>query len=398
VAKSKRASLLEHIAIITDPRLERSRLHSLQDVVVIALCGMICGADDWVSIEQFGKAKESWFRTFLDLPHGIPSHDTFGRIFAALDPEAFAQFFAAWVRDVAELTEGQVVAIDGKTIRRSFDRAGSRSAIHMVNAWATESGLSLGQVATDEKSNEITAVPRLLELLQLKGCIVTLDAMGCQKEIAGRIVSKGADYLLQVKGNQPQLHMELEAYFTQALKHDFADVPFDVHETTERGHGRRERRRTYCTKDISALSTGESWPGLKSIAMREAERENNGATSVERHYYISSLPGTDARKVARAAREHWAVENNLHWVLDIAFREDESRARLKNSAQNLSTLRQMSLNLLKSDKTAKLGVKNKRLKAGWDEPYLLRVLGINTTPPEPRRDPRKRKPRPDVNS
>lgn len=376
MVKSKRASLLEHIVIITDPRIERSRLHSLQDIVVIAICGMICGADDWVSIEEFGLAKERWFRTFLKLPNGIPSHDTFGRVFAALDPTAFANFFAAWVRDVAELTEGEVVAIDGKTIRRSFDRASSRSAIHMVNAWATETGLSLGQVATDEKSNEITAVPKLLELLHLKGCIVTLDAMGCQKEIASRIVSQGADYLLQVKGNQPQLHMELEAYFNEALKHDFANVPHDVHETSERGHGRRERRKTYCTPDISSLSTAENWPGLKSIAMREAEREQNGETSVERHYYISSMRGNDASKVARAARDHWSVENNLHWVLDIAFREDESRARMKNSAQNLSTLRQLSLNLLKSDKTAKLGVKNKRLKAGWDEPYLLRVLGI----------------------
>lgn len=375
MAKTKRTSLLEHIAIITDPRIERSKLHSIQDVIVIAVCGMICGADDWVSIEEFGQAKEPWLRTFLELPHGIPSHDTFGRIFAALDPEAFAKFFAAWVRDVADLTEGQVVAIDGKTIRRSFDRASSRSAIHMVNAWATESGLSLGQVATDEKSNEITAVPKLLELLHLKGCIVTLDAMGCQREIAERIVSKGADYLLQVKGNQPQLHMELEEYFKQALKHDFEGVAYDVYETTERGHGRRERRRTYCTKDLSALSTGDRWPGLKSIAMREAERDVNGEKSIERHYYISSMR-PNARKIARAAREHWRVENSLHWVLDVAFREDESRARMKNSAQNLSMLRQIALNLLKSDKTAKIGVKNKRLKAGWDEPYLLRVLGI----------------------
>jgi predicted transposase YbfD/YdcC len=376
VAKSSKPSLLDHIAIIPDPRIERSRLHSLQDVLVIAICGMICGADDWVAIEQFGWAKEAWFRTFLDLPHGIPSHDTFGRIFAALDPEAFAKFFAAWVHDVAELTDGQVVAIDGKTIRRSFDRAGSRSAVHMVNAWATENGLALGQVATEEKSNEITAVPKLLELLELKGCIVTLDAMGCQKEIAEKVVAKGADYLLQVKANQPQLHFELEAYFKQALAHEFAGVAHSVHETSERGHGRREVRRIYCTRDIKALSTAGDWPALRTIAMRETEREVDGKSSVERHYYISSMQRADAKKVARAARDHWHVENGLHWVLDIAFREDESRARVKNAAQNLSVLRQIALNLLKSEKTAKVGVKNKRLKAGWDEPYLLRVLGI----------------------
>jgi predicted transposase YbfD/YdcC len=375
VAKTK-PSLLAHIAIIPDPRIERSRLHSLHDVLVIAICGMICGADDWVAIEEFGWAKEAWFRTFLKLPHGIPSHDTFGRIFAALDPEAFAKFFAAWVRDVADLTEGRVVAIDGKTVRRSFDRAGSRSAIHMVNAWATENGLALGQVATEEKSNEITAVPRLLDLLQLKGCIVTLDAMGCQKEIAEKIVGKGADYVLQVKANQPQLHVELEEYFEQALAHDFAGVAHSVHETSERGHGRREVRRVYCTRDIKALSTGSDWPGLRTIAMRETEREVEGKTSTERAYYISSMRRADAKKVARAIRDHWGVENGLHWVLDIAFREDESRARVKNSAQNLSVLRQIALNLLKSEKTAKVGVKNKRLKAGWDEPYLLRVLGI----------------------
>lgn len=376
MAKTKRGSLLDHIAIIPDPRIERSKLHSLHDIMAIAICGMICGADDWVSIEEFGLAKESWFRTFLGLPNGIPSHDTFGRVFAALDPNAFAEFFAGWVRDVAELTDGEVVAIDGKTVRRSFDRANSRSAIHMVNAWATQSGLSLGQVAADEKSNEITAVPKLLDMLQLKGCIVTLDAMGCQKEIAGRIVAKGADYVLQVKGNQPQLHMELEAYFAEALKHDFVGVPHDVHETIERGHGRVETRRTYCTDDLSALTTAFEWPGLRSIAMRELVRERDGKKSVERHYNISSLRGNDASKISRASRDHWGVENNLHWVLDIAFREDESRARMKNAAQNLSTLRQLALNLLKSEKTAKIGVKNKRLKAGWDEPYLLRVLGV----------------------
>lgn len=376
MAQRRHRSLLDHIAIIPDPRIERSKRHSLQDIMAIAICGMICGADDWVSIEEFGRAKESWFRTFLDLPNGIPSHDTFGRVFAALSPDAFANFFAGWVRDIAELTDGEVVAIDGKTVRRSFDRASSRTAIHMVNAWATQSGLALGHVVTDEKSNEITAVPKLLEMLQLKGCIVTLDAMGCQKEIAGRIVAQGADYVLQVKANQPQLHMELEAYFAQALKHEFAGVPHDVHETSERAHGRRETRRTYCTSDLGALSTASEWPGLRSIVMRELEREQDGKKSVERHYCISSLRGKVAGKIARAARDHWGVENNLHWVLDIAFREDESRARMKNAAQNLATLRQLALNLLKSEKTAKIGVKNKRLKAGWDEPYLLRVLGI----------------------
>ena len=373
--RKKTASIVEHFAILVDPRIDRTKRHSLHDIIVIAICGMICGADDWVAIQEFGEAREDWFRTFLDLPSGIPSHDTFGRVFAALDPEAFSRCFAAWMRDVAELTDGEVVAIDGKTIRRSFDRASSRNAIHIVSAWAAENGVAIGQVKTDAKSNEITAIPRLLEMLHVKGCIVTIDAMGCQKEIASKILEKEADYLLGLKGNQPQLEIEVAAYFDAAIKNKFVGVPHGFHETTERGHGRVERRRVWCTTDVGALASAEAWPGLASIIRVEAERTIGGKKSVECRHFISSMKKADARKAGSAVREHWGIENKHHWILDIAFREDDSRSRVDNSAQNLATLRHIALNLLKSD-TYKLGVKNKRLKAGWDIGYLLKLLGI----------------------
>lgn len=375
MASRKNTSIVEHFSILVDPRIDRTKRHSLHDILVIAICGMICGADDWVSIQEFGEAREDWFRTFLDLPNGIPSHDTFGRVFAALDPEAFSRCFAAWMRDVAELTDGEVVAIDGKTLRRSFDRASARSPIHIVSAWAAGNGVAIGQVKTDAKSNEITAIPRLLDLLHVKGCIVTIDAMGCQKEIAAKILDKEADYLLGLKGNQPHLEIEVAAYFDAAIKNDFAGAPHGYHETSERGHGRVERRRVWCTTDVGALAMAEAWPGLGSIIRVEAERTVGGKTSVEHRHYISSMKKADARKAGDAVREHWGIENKHHWVLDIAFNEDDSRNRVDNSAQNLATLRHIALNLLKSD-PYKLGVKNKRLKAGWDVKYLLKLLGI----------------------
>jgi len=374
MADTRTASLIEHLSVIEDPRVNRRRLHTLEDILILSICAIIGGAETWVSIEEFCLSKEAWFRTFLALPNGIPSHDTFGRLFAALDPEAFQQAFAAWIHDVTHLPDGTVVAIDGKTVRRSFDRARGTSAIHMVSAWASDVGISLGQVATDAKSNEITAIPRLLQMLHISGCIVTIDAMGCQTAIAEDIIAKGADYVLQVKGNQPTLHAELEEYFIHALANDFVGVEHDVFETCERGHGRNEMRRVWCTSDLSAFSDIKSWPKLRTIAMLESERTVNGKTSRDVRYAISSLPDARAAQIARAMRKHWGIENGLHWVLDIAFREDDSRVHAQNAAENFALMRHVALNMLKAENSKKLGMKTKRLKAGWSPDYLLRVL------------------------
>ena len=372
----KPASIIVHFADLTDPRVDRTKQHSLNDILVIAITAVICGADDWVSVAQFGRDKLDWFRGFLDLPNGIPSHDTFGRVFAALKPDEFNKCFTSWMAAVAEKTNGRVVAIDGKTLRRSFDRASSRSAIHMVSAWASASRVVLGQVKTEEKSNEITAIPALLDLLDVEGCIVTIDAMGCQKAIAKKIVDGGGDYVFGLKGNQAMLHIEVEEYFREALRHDFAGTQHSFFEEECKGHGRREKRRVWTTEDIDWFQNKAPWKGLRSIAVVESTRIVGDKKSVEHRFYITSLPGDDARRVAHAIREHWGIENGLHWVLDVAFREDDCRVRKDNAAENLAIIRHIAVNLLKSERSAKVGIKNKRLKAGWSEAYLLRVLGF----------------------
>lgn len=361
---------------MVDPRVERTRRHSLNDILVIAICGFICGVDNWVELEFFAETKEKWFKQFLDLPNGIPSHDTFGRVFAALDPETFSRCFINWMKAVADTTEGEIVPIDGKTLRRSFDRAAKKAAIHMVSAWSTRNGVVLGQVKTDEKSNEITAVPKLLELLRLEGCIVTLDAMGCQRETAQQIVDKGAHYVISLKGNQEKLHEEVERVFTEAREESFETVPHAYTETVEKDHGRIERRRYWITAKLDNIRRAERWACLSSVGMVEAERTIDGKTSKEIRYFISSLPGDDATLFAAAVRRHWEIENNLHWVLDVAFREDDSRIRKDNAPENVAMLRHVALNVLKADKTTKAGIQTRRKKAGWDHDYLARLLGI----------------------
>ena len=365
-------SLVDHFGSLKDPRVTGRTRHKLVDILVIAICGVICGADDWSSIADFGKAKETWFRGFLELPNGIPSHDTFGRTFSLLSPEAFRESFLCWIRSLTDVFEG-LVAIDGKTLRRSHNRRDGTAAIHMVSAWASENGLVLGQVKTDEKSNEITAIPQLLRALSIKGCLVTIDAMGCQKAIAKQIIDQGGDYLLALKGNQSKLAEEVEAVFNQADSVGYKGYAVDYHETKERNHGRGEIRRYWSLKSTGLLDNGGPWEKLNMIGMMESQRTVDGETTVEHHYYISSIQNS-ATEFARGARKHWGIENGLHWVLDVALREDDCRVRKGNAPENFALLRHIAVNAVKQEKTKKLGVKNKRLKAGWDETYLARIL------------------------
>jgi predicted transposase YbfD/YdcC len=381
-----RTSIDTYFGELTDPRVERTRVHRLGEVVTIALCAILCGANDWVAVETFGQAKEPWLRTFLSLPGGIPSHDTFGRVFAQLDPVEFQRCFVAWVQATLGPVPPQVVAVDGKTLRGSADRSRSQAALHLVSAWATASGLVLGQEATDAKSNEITAIPHLLRLLALEGCVVTIDALGCQRAIAAQVQEQGADYVLALKGNQPTLHQTVVAAFTEA--HASAPGPWEpaVQETAttlDKGHGRIERRRYTVLSDpdlLACLDPTGAWPGLRSVVEVQAERRAAAAPAVERRYYLSSLP-PDAVRLARAIRAHWGVENRLHWVLDVHFREDASPVRVGDGAQNFAVLRHLALNLLRHEGTGRGSLASKRFRAALEPAYLEQVLaGLAPSP------------------
>lgn len=374
-----RHSIEEHFADLPDPRRAQGKRHKLSDMIVIAVCAVICCADSWADVADFGRAKLKWFETFLDLPHGIPCCDTFERVFARLDPDAFERCFMNWTEALAGSSRGQLVAIDGKRIRRSFAHAWDHStATHLVSAFAHANATVLGQLSVDCKANEIVAIPKLLELLDLSGATVTIDAMGCQTEIAGKIVGNGGDYVLAVKENQPALYDALKRNLDEMMLDAFADVRHGFVQTVDGDHGRIETRRVWVTDQLDDWLDAEQrdrWPGLRSVAVVEAAREVPlKPTSVERRYFICSLGGHDAARVAACIRGHWSVENKLHWVLDVSFAEDRSRQRKDHSAENFSRLRRIALNLLRRDQTRKRGIKGKRLNAAWDHDYLLKLL------------------------
>jgi predicted transposase YbfD/YdcC len=358
---------------LTDPRVERTKRHSLLDIFILALCATLGGANGWVDVERFGKAKLDFFRRFLALPNGIPSHDTFGRLFARLDPAALLTCIQNWLAAFRTVAEREMVAIDGKTLRGSFDTAAGRNPLHLVSAWATDARLVLGQVSVDCKSNEITAIPLLLELLDLKGCIVTIDAMGCQKDIAAAIRDREADYVLTVKDNQPTLHRKLHEAFMAQAEADFTDPMLRRFKTVERSHGRQETREYFIVPAPADVIDSGEWKDVCSIGMVQRTRVVDGKESEEIVYYLSTLL-PKVKTFAQAVRGHWGIENRLHWSLDVTFAEDQSRVRKDHGPANLGMLRRLALSILQQDTSSKDNLRGKRLSAGWDEERLLKIL------------------------
>lgn len=367
------AGIIKSFEQIEDKRVAKKVLHPLIDIIAIVICGVVAGYDEWEKIAMFANAKSNWLKKILKLPNGIPSHDTMERVFSWIDPEQFHYCFLDWVNSTFEVSKGQVIAIDGKTLRGSYDSASNKAAIHMVSAWASANGIVVGQVKTDSKSNEITAIPELLKILGISGCIVTIDAMGCQKEIAEEIVDREADYVLALKENHPILYKDVTLFLDNALEEKFKDVEYSYMKTVDKGHGRIETRRYWITSQIDWLWQKKEWKSLKSIGMVESTREIKGKKSVERRYYITSIE-PNAKLFEKAIRGHWGIENNLHWMLDVVFNEDESRIRKDNAPENMAVVRHLALNLLKQDTSVKLSMSKKRVKAGLDEEYLERVL------------------------
>ena len=370
-------TLISEFSKINDPRLDRQKLHKLIDILAITVCAVICGANTWNDIEQYGQSKHDWLETFLELPNGIPSHDTIRRVFIIIDPKEFRTAFINWVDSIRQRLPETVVAVDGKTLRRSHDKTNGKSAIHMVSAWASDTNMVLGQLTTDEKSNEIKAIPALLDLLDISGTTVTIDAMGCQKKIAEKIIDKDADYALALKKNHGDLYDDVELFFQSLKKAKPEELPRSYFESVEGDHGRVEIRRHWVISDTDWIEDKALWKGLEGIGMVERERHIKDHISCETSYYLISKKW-DAEAFAKRVRAHWGIENKLHWVLDVAFREDECRKRAGNAAENFAMVRHIATNLLKQENSMKKSINVKRLQAGWDNSYLMKVLGVNT--------------------
>lgn len=367
------ASISTYFAELQDPRVSRSRWHPLINVIGIGLCAVICGAEAFTEMEEFGKRKRKWLAKFFDLSNGIPSHDTFNTVFARLKPEQFERCLLSWITSLHEVSGGQILAVDGKTLRGSYDRGDNKAAVHMVSVWATKNHLSLGSVAVDEKSNEITAIPRLLELIDISGAMITIDAMGCQKAIAKTIRKEGADYCLAVKDNQPKLHEAVHEFFGEHLEDDFANHPCRRYTTNEKNHGRRDERQYLIAPIPKDFACRAAWPGLRAVGMAIRITEQDGRCTHDTRYYILSRYVSGGR-FAEAVRGHWGIENQLHWQLDVTFREDDLRIRKGHAPANMSILMRTALSLLKNETTNKRGMQTKRRAAGWDESYLEKVL------------------------
>jgi len=374
-------SLEENFGKIADPRIDRTKLHKWIDIIILAICAVICGAEGWEEIEEFGKEKQEWLGNILELPNGIPSHDTISRVFSKINPEEFEKGFFDWVSSLTENIRG-VIAIDGKTLRRSHNKAVGKKALHLVSAWAAENRLVLAQLATEQKSNEITAIPELLRMLDLSGCIVTIDAMGTQKKIVKQIVQQNGDFALALKKNQGILYKKVQEAFELAKENSFATIKHEKTKMVENGHGRQETRAYWIIDDpsiINTLNENGDWEKLRSIGMVESERVISEKTMKQTKYSILSIEG-NVEMFSHAVRAHWGIENKVHWILDVAFREDLSRIRAGNSAHNFALLRHIALNLLRKETTTKVGIHAKRLKAGWSTNYLEKVLmGGNAT-------------------
>lgn len=366
--------LLEHFQELPDPRIERTKRHKLLDILFIAICAVIAGAETWKEIEAFAQAKEAWLRKYLELPGGLPSDDTFRRVIARLRPARFEACFRSWIATVVPHGAGQHISIDGKTLRGSYDTSTNKSALHVVSAWAEESRLILAQRKVDDKTNEITAIPELLEVLELAGAVVTIDAMGTQREVAGQLQQAGADYVLALKSNHPLLYEDVRTFFEEARARHFQGIAHDYDQHTDGGHGRIEVRQCWSTSDVAWLPQIERWAGLKSIVMVEARRIEAEVESLQQRYYITSL-ASEAERLSALVRSHWGIENRLHWVLDVSFREDASRIRQDDGAENMGLLRRIALNLL-GQEPSKQSLKGKRKRAGWDDAYLEKVLRV----------------------
>ena len=381
MANCVNASIVEHFQTLEDPRIERTKKHPLLDILVIAVCTLLTGGEGFQDMELFGKSKQAWLRTFLALPHGIPSHDTFGRVFARLNPQRFQECFLSWTRAVAQFTHGTLISLDGKTVKASFDRATAASPLHMLSAWCSENGgLVIGQIKTESKSNEITAIPALLQLLALKGCIVTIDAMGCQTAIAHQIRDQGGDYLLALKSNHKKAYTAVKQHFHQDIEHHLAwRTAENFFDAFDDSHGRTVRRRVWAITDLTALPELTKWPGLQSVIAVETIRmaHQHAPVTSDYRFYISSL-GRSATAFVAMIRQHWDIENKLHWSLDVTFNEDRSRIRKEHAAENMAAVRHVALNLLRQEHSHHISLRQKRLLCGLDEHYLLTVLSRAT--------------------